>query len=133
MNKETIFGERLRKARKLKGYTQHYLADLLEIYPSRISMWEAGKQEPNLFMVRKIAQALNVPSDYLLGISDKQPFIVIDDAEIRSLSRNMLNSVMSSILNLGLFKNLETIIMDAVDSTLYRRSQEDIFGLEDVE
>ena len=45
----------------------------------------------------------------------------------------MLNSVMSSILNLGLFKNLETIIMDAVDSTLYRRSQEDIFGLEDVE
>ena len=50
--------------------SQQSLADILQIDQSKISKWERGKNEPNLEMLHKIAKALDVSSDYLIGLSE---------------------------------------------------------------
>ncbi len=66
----SVFSERLTATRKEKGYTQKYLAELLEISPTRLNYWEKGKREPDMLKVLKIAKTLEVSIDYLIGNSD---------------------------------------------------------------
>lgn len=40
-----VLGEGLRKAREGRGYTQKQIADLLEVTPQTVSMWEKGKNK----------------------------------------------------------------------------------------
>jgi transcriptional regulator with XRE-family HTH domain len=63
-------GERIKQAREELGFTQDDLAEKLDVAVLQINRYENGKTEPNGEMVRKIALALNVSADYLLGMSD---------------------------------------------------------------
>jgi len=62
--------ERLKAARVKSGHTQESLAELLETDKRAISRWESGTFTPNTETLIRIAQILNVSSDYLLGLSD---------------------------------------------------------------
>lgn len=64
------FGERLVHARELVGLNQKQLADLLEISPTRLNYWEKDKRQPDVAMIKKIASALRVTGDYLIGLCD---------------------------------------------------------------
>ena len=65
-----IFTERLRKARELRGMTQTQLAAESGLPPSSVSHFEAGARKPSFDNLKRLATALDVTTDYLLGRSD---------------------------------------------------------------
>lgn len=62
---------RIKEARKSKGYTQKDLASLLNVKPATVSGWEVGRNEPSLEMLRKISSVVGVSFEYLTGIVSK--------------------------------------------------------------
>jgi transcriptional regulator with XRE-family HTH domain len=65
-----IFTERLKKARNLRGFNQTQLADEAGLPQSSVSHFEAGDRKPSFDNLRRLATALNVTTDYLLGRAD---------------------------------------------------------------
>ena len=64
------FAERLRILRREMDLTQIRLADILETTQRKISYWENGLVEPDLYSLWKIADFFDVSVDYLLGRKD---------------------------------------------------------------
>lgn len=62
-----IFSERLRAARKSKRLSQTDLAKKADLLPSAVSHFENGRRSPSFNNLRKLADALGVTVDYLLG------------------------------------------------------------------
>lgn len=62
------FGNRLRQLRKDRNLTQQQLAALIGVKNSVISFYEVGERMPSPDALRKLALALHVTTDYLLGI-----------------------------------------------------------------
>ena len=65
-----VFAERLRAARNKAGWSSQKLAEVLFVDISTVSKWESGEREPGLKAVADIAAKLDVPADYLLGLTD---------------------------------------------------------------
>ena len=61
------FPERLKEALKAKGMTQQELADKLNTKQSTISLWSAGKREPDYEMLMRICYYLDEEPGYMLG------------------------------------------------------------------
>jgi len=66
-----MFNIRLNQTRKEKGYTAQQMADKLTISLSTYRKYESGHRSPNLEMLSKIADILEVSVDYLLCRDDK--------------------------------------------------------------
>ena len=66
----SIFSDRLVAARERRGITQRTLADELEITPTRLNYWEKGKREPDVAMIKKLSETLNVDPNFLIGLDD---------------------------------------------------------------
>ena len=64
------FNERLKKYREEKGLTQAQLSELAGITTRQIQNYEGGKARPRLDAADKIAKALNITTDELLGNAD---------------------------------------------------------------
>ena len=65
-----MFKDRLRSARIARGQTLQAIADELEVTLVTIQKYESGTREPNLQMLSKLADILDVPTDFLLGRDD---------------------------------------------------------------
>lgn len=65
-----IFQERLFMARQLRGMTQEDLAERTQLFKTDISKYERGESHPNLPRLCRLADSLNVSTDYLLGRSE---------------------------------------------------------------
>ena len=66
-----VFRDRLRTARQdLRGMNQAELARAARLPPSSIAHFEGGARKPSFDSLRKLATALNVTTDYLLGRVD---------------------------------------------------------------
>jgi transcriptional regulator with XRE-family HTH domain len=65
------FGDRLRAARKQKGYTQEQLAELIGTAKSTYSNYEQGLREPDVFKIKALVKELNVTAEWLLGIDEE--------------------------------------------------------------
>lgn len=61
-----MFGKRLNKTRKLKGFTAQKMADQLSISIRTYRNYESGHSSPSLEMLVEIADILNISIDYLL-------------------------------------------------------------------
>lgn len=61
------FGEKVRKLRKQRSLSQEKLAELIRRDPRTVVAIEAGKRNPTLKTMQKIARALNVPLSELLN------------------------------------------------------------------
>jgi len=68
-----IFQERLLLARRRAGVSQGELAKRTEMYASDISKMERGRMLPTAPRLRRLAEALDVSADYLLGLTDDPP------------------------------------------------------------
>lgn len=62
-----IFQERLRTARHLRGMEQAQLALRAGLPAASISHFEKGNRKPSFDNLRRLARALDVTTDYLLG------------------------------------------------------------------
>ena len=68
MNKEEMtIGQRVRKARKEKGYNQTELANALGKSLRTIQKYENGEIEISISMLNELAKALDTTTTYLLG------------------------------------------------------------------
>jgi transcriptional regulator with XRE-family HTH domain len=56
----TLRGDRIRQARKQRGYSQDQLAYLVDVSRVTVSMWETGKAEPTTDNEIRLADALGV-------------------------------------------------------------------------
>lgn len=65
------FNENLKEARLKSGLSQKELSENIGVAKSTYSLYESGKREPNVNTIKKIASALNVSADILLGIDDQ--------------------------------------------------------------
>jgi transcriptional regulator with XRE-family HTH domain len=65
-----IQGDRVRKARLQKGWTQYQLCMAGGFHASHISMIENGRRDLTGASIKVIASVLGCSSDYLLGLSD---------------------------------------------------------------
>ena len=61
-------GKRLKIARIERGISQRQLAQQTGLRQSHLSMIENDKHDPSATMVRTLARALGVTTDYLLGM-----------------------------------------------------------------
>jgi transcriptional regulator with XRE-family HTH domain len=62
-----VFPERLRSAREKRGLNQGDLAKRAGLQASAISHFETGTRKPSFDNLRRLADALDVTTDYLLG------------------------------------------------------------------
>ena len=62
-----IFSQRLRAARELRELNQEKLAHRAGLRASAISHFETGARKPSFDNLKRLADALNVTTDYLLG------------------------------------------------------------------
>lgn len=60
------FNEMLHKTRLNKGFTAQQMADVLGVSLRAYRFYEAGSREPNLSLLCKLADVLDVTVDYLL-------------------------------------------------------------------
>ena len=65
-----IFPERLKHARKLRGLSQVELANRSGLQSSAISHFETKARRPSFENLRRLADALDVTTDFLLGRVD---------------------------------------------------------------
>ena len=70
---------RLKEIRKEKRLTLEQVGKGVGLSTNAISRYERGVREPKLETWQKIADFLNVPVDYLLGISKDGSTLTIDD------------------------------------------------------
>jgi len=63
--------DRLRSAREKLGLTQHQLARICGFGVNQVSRYELGLSDPSGMAFRKMADALEVSVDYLMGLSDE--------------------------------------------------------------
>lgn len=64
------YGERIKRARTQKGFSQQKLAEMMNVARSTISMWENETNIPDAVMLTRLAEILEVSADYLLGLVD---------------------------------------------------------------
>lgn len=67
MENNNVFAKRLKEEREKRGWTQEYMANLLEIKIGTLSGYERSYRTPDLDMTMKIANLFGVSVDYLLG------------------------------------------------------------------
>ncbi len=72
-NSELTIGQRVRKARKEKGYSQTELANALGKSLRTIQKYENGEIEISISMINELARVLDTTSTYLLGYKIEAP------------------------------------------------------------
>lgn len=88
-------GERIRRTRRKKGWTQAKLAEALGIRAGTLSGYEREYRSPDVEMLDRIASVLGVSVDYLLGR--------IDDASTHTdLGENTYAEVRDPLVDLAL-------------------------------
>ena len=69
-SKDAPIGKRIDYIRRKKGLSQNDLGKALDIDTRTIKRYESGIVKISLDMLKKIAEALEVTTDYLLGVRD---------------------------------------------------------------
>ena len=64
---EQVFGTRLKELRKEHGCTIEQFADMVSISKSTLGYYENDKRMPDIEILARIANVLNVSADYLIG------------------------------------------------------------------
>ncbi|WP_367607602.1 helix-turn-helix domain-containing protein [Legionella sp. W05-934-2] len=70
MNISEIVGERIRAARERQQMTSTDLAKRIGMSRQLITNWEKGRRLPTLESIIALADSLNIPATFLLGVSD---------------------------------------------------------------
>jgi transcriptional regulator with XRE-family HTH domain len=77
MEKKAMYGNKIRSLRLLRGYSQEYMADKLEINQTTYSRIETDQQKLTAEMLEKIARLLGVS---VTDITNNEPLIIQNNA-----------------------------------------------------
>jgi transcriptional regulator with XRE-family HTH domain len=81
-----IFAERLKIARSLRQLTQAELGNMAGITTSSVAQFEGNNRSPSLANLEKLARALDVSSDYLLGLNETPVAVCSQDSIIQAVN-----------------------------------------------
>lgn len=62
-----MYGHIIKYYRKLRGFTQAELAQMINVSEKTISSWEVDRTEPNMEAVELLSKALDAPKSELVG------------------------------------------------------------------
>lgn len=103
MELKNIFQKRLVDARNMRGLSQDELANKTKLQASAISHFETGSRKPSFDNLKRLADALEITSDYLLGRTNDPSVIIENDpiyrhfenltAEERDIARGFMKSL----------------------------------------
>lgn len=82
-----IFKDRLKAARELRQLKQSEVAERAKLPPSSIAHFEAGARKPSFDTLRRLANALEVTTDYLLGRVDDPGLAEAGDPLYRDMGK----------------------------------------------
>ncbi|MGG3625493.1 helix-turn-helix transcriptional regulator [Bacillus gobiensis] len=82
-------GQRLRKAREQKGWSQTFVCKKLGISNSALSGYERDYREPDADMIRKLADLYEVSTDFLLKKKEKSGEEVFEDPDLQLAYKDM--------------------------------------------
>ncbi len=90
-----MFGERLRRMREFRGLTQDRLGALVDTPGTNIARYESEARKPDPEMLAKLADALRISVDYLLGrVSEPEAIIAFHSQRgYLGLSRNICKKI----------------------------------------
>lgn len=57
----------LKEIRNIKGYTQNYVAEKINIAQNQYGRYESGETQPSIEIIIRLANLYNVSTDYLIG------------------------------------------------------------------
>lgn len=66
-------GEKIKRRRKQSGLSQGELAERVGINPTHLSRLEGGRYQPSVEVLKKLADVLEVSTDYLLSDEEEEP------------------------------------------------------------
>lgn len=98
-------GRRIRAARDRSGMSQAALALAVGAgHQSTVAGWERGRTEPDAATIGRLATALNVSTDYLLGIHDEPHAsrehldkLALDIAELSPADRAVVEKIVAAL------------------------------------
>lgn len=114
----------MKQLRKEKKISQGELAKQLGISASTIGMYEQGRRDPDTQTLLKLAKALDVSVDYLVGVSDIVGHFDINETA-QNVAENLINN--PALMFSGdcytdeELKDLCNIISDTVKETLSKQ------------
>jgi transcriptional regulator with XRE-family HTH domain len=82
-----IFQKRLREARELREWSQSILGEKAELPSSSIAHFETGSRKPSFETLHKLANALEVTIDFLLGRTDNPSLAENGDPLFRDVGK----------------------------------------------
>ncbi len=65
MNIKNLLGEKVKRLRKMRGYTQEQFAEMIDITPRNLCRIESGENFVTSETLDKILTSLNIPADIL--------------------------------------------------------------------
>ena len=116
------FGEKIKKLRIEKNWTQDFVAEQLNISVPALSRYESGTYEPkSLSIVSDFAKLYNVTTDYLLGLN-------VDYNASKSASNKRLLPVLGTV-KAGYNYLAEENIIDYIEPSMTISDPANYFGL----
>lgn len=96
-----FFGERLKKEREKKGWSQTYLAEQLHVSRQSVSKWETGKNFPNIEVIIDLSDLFGITIDEMLRSDQELKEKVITDS--KQLAHPKWKAFFDSLFLLGAF------------------------------
>jgi transcriptional regulator with XRE-family HTH domain len=93
-----IIGHRIKECRDDVGFSQKSLAQLIDVSPSAVNQYEKGEKVPSTETLLKLAKALGVTTDYLLGASKEKDILV--DREVSIAFRDFKGLTLKDRVNI---------------------------------
>ena len=90
-------GQRIIERRKRMGLTQEALAELCDTTTQFVSYAETGKRAMRPENLMKLASALNVSTDYLLGKESKPPKIILNTDKLSQKQLQILSDLIDTM------------------------------------
>ena len=96
-----VFPERLRQALTIKDMTQFDLAEKLKIKPAAVNHFVCGRRSPSLENLGRIADAVGVSADYLLGRTDAPGLHGPAAADLTAVAAGLSNRDLTTVITLA--------------------------------
>lgn len=88
-----VFHSRLKIARESVGATQSEIADILKISRPTYTNYEAGRSEPNIETIARLAKMYEVSVDWLFGLSSESYIGSLKEAKEEIERQKMLKKM----------------------------------------
>lgn len=115
---ETI-GQRISRARRYLNINQKELAQRVNITEASLSRYENGIREPKSAVLTRLAEVLEVSTDYLLGLTDERTY---ENSDISKKSEKDIKVILENAKEMlqqdGLMFSGKPASKEAVDGVL---------------